>query len=171
MGSTTVTVTFPASLNFVVYVWYLCYDVSEGQRPGPCVPSSLWTAPTHRAKVEQIWDEQLAAIARTGVARNDGQCLADPAHHLRALFTTGTYGDQAFHTAWLFFRYWWSQSRNAMELAAAPLLLEGTRPGPGETGDRRTVLLLLDTPPSGFRRDAGTIRVVPFEDVFRKAGS
>ena len=167
MGSMTVTIEFPVSLNFLVYAWRVSDRAEKNQMPFGWAPSGLWPAAERQIKVEQVWNVQLDAMAHVGVAGHDGQCLADPAYHLRELFAPGTHGDQAFHATWDFFVPWWSQSRNAYDLAAAPFL-DAIRSGHHGISDSLTVLILYDELP-GLRRDFVAGIVVPFEQLIRNA--
>jgi len=160
MSTWTVTYAFPASLNFILYIWRLR---THSQSP--------WSKNAHGAESDaherfaRVWQQELEEIRRLGAAEVDGRCLAGLEDPLRLLFTDSPMGHDAFESAWTLFAEWWQPARMAYEEAIQPYL--------GQLSERyravdehRQVLLTYAPHPSEWMSQHRSLFVLPFERIF-----
>ncbi len=161
MSTAEVVVTFPAGLNFIVYVWRTSPTVSRNTQSPP------WQNDEKNRSFVTAWAEQLAAIEQVGDARQDGKCLAEPTQYFRSLFAPTDEGESAFHMAWNYFLAWWSLARTAYDYAVQPFvhpIYEHYR----EQNRSLKLLVTYDDPPSGCPLQMSDIQVIPFEELIRR---
>ncbi|WP_062309907.1 hypothetical protein [Alicyclobacillus sendaiensis] len=159
MSAETVTYAFPASLNFILYIWRL--------RAHSRILGSHGARDVHSDGPEQfarVWRQELEQMDRLGAAAVDGRCLAGLEDPLRLLFPDSPMGHDAFARAWALFAEWWQPARVAYEEAIQPHLGRLTAHDRLDEAHRQ-VLLTYAPPPSEWASQYRSVFVLPFERI------
>jgi len=115
MSAETVTYAFPASLNFILYIWYIWRLRAHSESP-----ESKGARDAHsdgEERFARVWRQELEQMDRLGAAEVDSRCLAGLEDPLRLLFPDPPMGHDAFARAWALFAEWWQPARVAYEEA------------------------------------------------------
>jgi hypothetical protein len=162
--STNITVAFPATLNFMVYMLSIRSNAKDTVYVDNTALTPFWQEPINNDRITPVWNELLTDIKQNGVANQDGRCLADPGFFFRSLFAPNCNGQSEFFMAWVSFFAWWSHVRTAYDYAieAFTSTLDVNYRLQLELD---SILLIYDAPPSGCSTQLDNIMVLPFEHL------
>ncbi|GMA56032.1 hypothetical protein C7445_105104 [Alicyclobacillus sacchari] len=163
MQSTTIIITFPASLNFIIYTWNIYYKMNnEMLKKGFQLPDDECFN-----RFKSIWEDHLVKINNMGISNLDGLCMARPEEQLRSLFPPTYAGEQEFYRSWIFFESWWRFARLAYDYAVQPFL-NTLHKRYGVSDTERYILITYNTLPVGFCNQYDRAIVLPFENLFSR---